>query len=77
VVEIVSPGSRLNDTITKRAAYAEAGVPAYWIVDPRRGHVLALRLADGGYEVYADTTGPVDLGWPLAVSFAVGHLATR
>ncbi len=77
VVEIVSPGSRLNDTITKRAVYAEAGVPAYWIVDPHRGHLLALRLTGGGYEVYADTTGPVSLSWPIAVSFAVGNLATR
>ncbi len=77
VVEVVSPGSRLNDTVTKRASYAEAGVPAYWMVDPERAHLLALRLAGGGYEVYADTTGPVSLSWPLAVSFAVGDLARR
>jgi Uma2 family endonuclease len=77
VVEIVSPGSRLNDTITKRAAYAEAGVPAYWIVDPGRRHLLALRLSEGDYEVDADTTGTVSLSWPIAVSFAVGDLAER
>ena len=77
VVEIVSPGSRLHDTVTKRAAYAEAGVPAYWIVDPGRGHLLALRLRDGDYEVDADTTGPVSLEWPVAVSFAVTDLAKR
>ena len=77
MVEIVSPGSRLNDTITKRAAYAEAGVPAYWIVDPARGHLLALRLTDGRYEPYADATGPVSLTWPVTVSFSVGDLAKR
>ncbi|HSH60664.1 MAG TPA: Uma2 family endonuclease [Acidimicrobiales bacterium] len=77
VVEVVSPGSRLNDTITKRAAYAEAGIPAYWIVDPHGGHFLALRLADGGYEVYADTSGPVSISWPIAVSFVVSSLAAR
>lgn len=77
VVEIVSPGSIVNDTVTKRAVYAEAGVPAYWMVDPARHHVLALRLARGGYEPYADTTARAVLEWPLVVSFAVADLATR
>ena len=77
VVEIVSPGSRLNDRVTKRAAYAEAGVPAYWIVDPSSGQLLALRLVGGDYEPYADTTGPVALDWPVTVSFTVVDLARR
>jgi Uma2 family endonuclease len=34
VVEVVSPTSVLRDTETKRALYARAGVPAYWIVVP-------------------------------------------
>ncbi|MGW0435170.1 Uma2 family endonuclease [Micromonospora sp. NPDC003197] len=34
VVEVVSPTSALRDTETKRALYAKAGVPAYWIVVP-------------------------------------------
>lgn len=77
IAEIVSPGSRVNDYFTKRAVYAEAGVPAYWIVDPARGHLLALRLAGSAYEPYADTDGPVTLDWPLAVSFSVADLARR
>ncbi|MGH9157706.1 MAG: Uma2 family endonuclease [Acidimicrobiales bacterium] len=78
VVEIVSPGSVVNDQVTKRALYEQVGVPAYWIVDHRRGHLLALRLTPGGaYEVYADTTGPVTLNWPVAVSFSVADLARR
>jgi Uma2 family endonuclease len=75
VVEIVSPGSTVNDRVTKRDVYAHAGVPAYWIVDPRQGHLLALRLADGAYETYADSLGPVTLDWPVAVSFSVADLA--
>jgi len=75
VVEIVSPGSVVNDQVTKRDAYAKAGVPAYWIVDPHRGHLLALRLTDGAFEPYADTAGPVTLDWPVAVSFSVADLA--
>jgi len=34
VVEVVSPTSALRDTEIKRALYARAGVPAYWIVVP-------------------------------------------
>jgi Uma2 family endonuclease len=75
VVEIVSPGSATNDRVTKRQVYAEAGVPAYWIVDPRAGHLLALRLVDGAYVAYAEVTGPVTLDWPVAVSFSVAELA--
>jgi len=77
VVEIVSPGSGVHDTVTKRHVYAEAGVPAYWIVDPQRGRFTALRLIDGDYVAYVDTTGPVTVEWPVAVSFDVAALARR
>ncbi|PRY13942.1 Uma2 family endonuclease [Kineococcus rhizosphaerae] len=33
-VEVISPSTRLTDTVTKRAVYAEWGVPAYLIIDP-------------------------------------------
>jgi Uma2 family endonuclease len=33
VVEIVSPGSRRTDNLVKRGEYADAGIPAYWIID--------------------------------------------
>lgn len=75
VVEIVSPGSVVNDRVTKREVYAEAGVPAYWIVDPHAGTLLALRLVDGRYVPYADTAGPVTLDWPIRISFSVADLA--
>ena len=32
-LEIVSPGSRRMDHMMKRAEYADAGIPHYWIVD--------------------------------------------
>lgn len=69
VVEIVSTGSRRHDTVTKRAAYAEAGIEHYWLVDgtvaPAR--LTALRLAGDRYEAVADATGEVVLGEPLPV----------
>ena len=48
VVEILSTDRR-HDLVRKRRIYAEAGVPEYWIVDPRNDTLLPLALQDGGY----------------------------
>lgn len=59
VVEILSPSSVETDTITKRAEYAQAGIPAYLLVDvrgPRPTVVLFDRIVDGVY-VTPDTDG--------------------
>jgi Uma2 family endonuclease len=45
VVEVISPTSVLRDTEIKRALYARAGVPAYWIVVPD-AHEPKLSLAE-------------------------------
>ena len=34
VAEVVSPDDPPRDLVVKRADYAEAGIPEYWIVDP-------------------------------------------
>jgi Uma2 family endonuclease len=49
VVEVVSPDDPVRDLVTKRREYAEAGIPEYWIVDPRDRTVTVLTLADGRY----------------------------
>ena len=54
VVEIVSPGSQTNDRVTKRATYAAAGIPAYWIVDPDGGIVTRFVLEGAEYRVAAE-----------------------
>ena len=54
VVEIVSPGSQTNDRVTKRATYAAAGIPAYWILDPDRGIVTCHVLDGADYRVVAE-----------------------
>ena len=79
VVEIISGGSRTQDTVTKRAVYAAAGIPAFWIVDPESDELTALRLdAQGSYQLYAEgQTLTVD--WPLPVQVdvpALGHRPT-
>jgi len=44
VVEIASPGTSTFDRRKKYDAYASAGVPEYWIVDPRERTVEVLTL---------------------------------
>ncbi|MEO6086952.1 MAG: Uma2 family endonuclease [Umezawaea sp.] len=33
VVEVVEPHSRRTDFVVKRADYADAGIPGYWVID--------------------------------------------
>jgi Uma2 family endonuclease len=49
VVEIVSPDNPERDTEEKRADYAEASIPEYWIVDPEQETITVLRLEHGAY----------------------------
>ncbi len=49
VVEIMSPDNPERDTEAKRADYAEAGIPKYWIVDPEQETITVLRLEEGVY----------------------------
>ena len=52
LVEIVSPDNPRRDTEDKRLDYAAAGVPEYWIADPRPRSrtITVLTLADGTYD---------------------------
>ncbi len=52
VIEVVSPSDPRRDTHEKRADYAEALVPEYWIVDPRDETVTVLALDGDAYCVY-------------------------
>ena len=49
VVEIVSPDDPGRDTRTKRVDYAVAGVPEYWIVNPKEESITVLRLKGERY----------------------------
>ncbi len=49
VAEVVSPDDPARDLVTKRADYAEASIPEYWIVDPRFETVTVLTLAGDAY----------------------------
>ena len=49
VVEVVSPDQPDRDRVEKRADYAEAGIPEYWIADPRDATITVLTLRDNAY----------------------------
>lgn len=44
VMEIVSPSDPRRDLEIKRREYAQAGIPEYWIVDPRTRTITVLTL---------------------------------
>jgi Uma2 family endonuclease len=47
VVEIVSPGSKTNDRITRPARYAGAGISAYWLIETNPATLTAYSLPAG------------------------------
>ena len=49
VVEVVSPDAPQRDLVEKRADYAEAGIPEYWIADPRDATITVLALDGDSY----------------------------
>jgi Uma2 family endonuclease len=48
-LEIVSPERPERDLVHKRADYAEARVPEYWIVNPQTETITVLRLEGAAY----------------------------
>jgi Uma2 family endonuclease len=48
-MEVVSPDDPARDLVEKRADYAEARIPEYWIVDPRTSQITVLKLAGESY----------------------------
>ncbi len=49
VAEVISPDNPDRDLVEKRIDYAEAGIPEYWIADPRDETITVLTLQDGAY----------------------------
>ena len=49
MIEVVSPDAPQRDLVEKRADYAEAGIPEYWIVDPRDETITVLTLTGEAY----------------------------
>ena len=77
-VEILSPSTKRTDRILKRAEYAAAGIPQYWLVE--LGPPIELTgflLVDGAYDEVVRTTGTVETTAPAALRIDVGTLLDR
>jgi Uma2 family endonuclease len=75
VVEIVSPGSVTHDRVTKRATYAAAGIPHFWLVEPDDGRITCLVLEGDQYRV--DVEGAVvEVEQPVRLRLSITELTT-
>lgn len=77
-VEIVSPGTRRTDSVTKPAEYADAGIRHYWLIElgpplTLTGHVLV----DGVYEETVRTADRLDVVEPAPLGFDLAGLLRR
>lgn len=56
VMEVVSddPEDRHRDLVEKRADYARARIPEYWIADPQESKITVLRLSGKRYVVHGE-----------------------
>jgi Uma2 family endonuclease len=68
-VEVLSPSSRRRDVGDQLTAYRDAGVPAYWVVDPINPRLRAWELRDGEYVEVADVAG--DEEWTAELPYSV------
>jgi len=56
VVEILSPGTRKTDEVTKRKLYERTDVREYWVVDPELDAIKVYRRAGGVFTRTAELT---------------------
>ena len=54
LVEVLSTFTASRDRVMKKDLYARSGVRHYWLVDPRKQTLQALRLEDGAYAVESE-----------------------
>jgi Uma2 family endonuclease len=75
VAEVVSPGTKRRDRITKPAGYAAAGIGHYWRVEQDPLHVYAYRLEAGRYELVSDSAEVLEVAEPFEMTLPVAELS--
>jgi Uma2 family endonuclease len=75
-IEVLSGSTRRTDLGTKRLVFEEAGVPAYWLVDPDAPSITVLHLEKGLYVQQAVVTGDevYEAEFPFPVSVVPAKL---
>lgn len=69
----MSPGSAINDRVTKLGVYAAAGIEHYWVLDLPAGVAACYILGDGAYRLLAE--GPtIQTSDPVAIQLDVASL---
>lgn len=72
VVEILSPATRMIDLTEKRSVYEEAGIQAYWLIDPETLELTVLELEglpEGRYvQRQPNSTGRIEISVPVTLS---------
>ncbi|MFD8492526.1 Uma2 family endonuclease [Amycolatopsis sp. NPDC059657] len=78
VVEIVSPGSKRTDYVTKHGEYADAGIPHYWIVDlaDRVSLVACHQAGVFGYQDAPAATGTFTTTEPFPLKLDLDQLGS-
>ena len=59
VVEILSPGNKEHDLVTKKDLYEKFGVQEYWVVDPETKLALGYALNKGVYHRIGKDLGKI------------------
>ncbi|WP_157779163.1 Uma2 family endonuclease [Micromonospora sp. WMMA2032] len=74
VVEVVSPGNAGRDLVLKRHEYGVAGIPHYWLVEPRKQTLTVLEHVGAGYReatvLSATDVHRTDRPFPLVLPIA-------
>ena len=59
LVEILSPGNKDHDLITKKDLYEKFGVKEYWIIDPETKLALGFSIREGHYSKIGESIGKI------------------
>ena len=69
VIEVLSPSTRLFDLGSKRLAYREGGVGAYWIAEPIEPSLTLIRWeGDTEHEQVVVGADVAETPWPFPAS---------
>lgn len=59
LIELLSPGNKTHDTVTKKNLYETFKVKEYWIIDPATKESIGYRLEGGHYQEFARSVGNI------------------